>query len=251
MKVWAGGITSPTVPSRDTTEMATLHAPRRLTCLDHPLPSTPAALYAHRKAPVQEGESMRSGPQISSAVITRLPRPRTDTIVVILSTRNPRKAKEAAPSHHPCSRLAKTCSHTKPHLYKQKPTTTALHQQTHPPPLPKSSSTVAQILHQLRQHRAPVLLTLQHQSHPIRDLARLHHHLFILHLHQICTPNLPPSLSRPPILQRLLICLPLGHKLCPSLRAKPKPKSPDRQDRTQHRSSHLLQPGNLTQTHQN
>lgn len=250
MRVWAGETTSPTVPSRDTTEMATLHAPHRLTCLDRPLPSTQAALYAHRKAPVQEAESMRSGPQISSAVIMKLPRARTATIVLILSTRNPQRAKEAAPSHHPCSRLAKTCSHTKPHLYKQKPTTTALYQQTHPPQLPKNS-TVAQILHQLRQHRAPVPLTLQHQPNPIRDLARLHHHLLILHLHQICTSNLFPSLPRPPIRQRPLICLPLRHKLCPNLRAKLKPKSLDRQDRPLQRSPHLLQPGNLTQKHQN
>lgn len=39
----------PTVPSGGSTEMATLHAPRHLTCLDRPLLSTPAALYAHRK----------------------------------------------------------------------------------------------------------------------------------------------------------------------------------------------------------
>ncbi len=49
MKVWVGGITSSTVPSRGLTEMATLHAPHHLTCLDRPLPSTPAAHYAHRK----------------------------------------------------------------------------------------------------------------------------------------------------------------------------------------------------------
>lgn len=49
VKVWAGGITLPTVPSKGSTEMATLHAPHHLTCLDRPLLSTPAALYGHRK----------------------------------------------------------------------------------------------------------------------------------------------------------------------------------------------------------
>lgn len=49
VKVWAGGITLPTVPLSGSTETVTLYAPHRLTCLDRPLLSTPAALYAHRK----------------------------------------------------------------------------------------------------------------------------------------------------------------------------------------------------------
>lgn len=223
----------PTVPSRGSTEMATLHAPRRRTCLDRPRLSTPAAPYAHRKAPVQEGESMRSGPQTSSAVTTRLPRPRTDTVVLMMSSRNPLTAKEAAQSRHRRRRPPKTCRHT--HTHKQTPTTTALHPQSRPPPL-THSSTVAQIHPQLRQHRTLPLLTLQHQPHQTRDSARLLHRLFMLHLHRTHTPNLDLSFSRPPTLQRLLLCPPLWHKKCPSLRARPQPKPPERQDRPQNPS---------------
>lgn len=164
---------------------------------------------------------MRSGPRTSSAATTRLPSPRTDTVALTSSSRNHRKAKEAAQSRHPCRRPPKTRSHTRPHPYKQKHTTTALDRQT-PPPLP-NSSTVAQIRRQLRQRRTLLLLTLQHQPRQTRDSARLRHPLSMLRLHQIHTPSLVPSLSRPRILQRPLLCLPLWHRQCPSLRAKPTP----------------------------
>lgn len=232
------------VPLRGSTETPTLHAPRHLTCLDRPLLSTPAALYAHRRVPVQEAESMRSGPQTSSAVTTRLPSPRMGTSVLMLSPRNPWKAKEAAPNHHPCHKQPETRNHTQPHLYKPNPTTTALHQQTCPLLLP-NSSTVAHIHRQLRQRRTLLLLTLQHQPHQTRDSVRLLHPLSGLRLHQIHTPNLALSLSRPPILQRLQLYLPLWHQQYSSLRTRPKPKLPELQP--QHKSSDLLQPGNLTQ----
>lgn len=222
MKVWAGGITLPTVPLRGSTETAMLHAPRHLTCLDRPLLSTPAVLYAHRKAPVQEGETMRSGPQTSSAVTTRLPSTRTDTTVLTSSTRNPRKTKEAAQSR----RRPTTRNHTHPHLCKQNPTTTALHQQTRPLLLP-NSSTVAQMHRQFRQHRTLLLLILLHQPHPTRESFRLLHPLSVIRLRRMHAPNLALSLSRPPILQRVLLCLPLWHRQCLNLRAKPKPMPAD------------------------
>lgn len=57
VRVWAGGITLLMAPLRGSTETVMLHAPRRLTCLDLLLLSTPAALYAHRKgiAPIKYG----------------------------------------------------------------------------------------------------------------------------------------------------------------------------------------------------
>lgn len=221
MKVLAGGITLPMVPLRGSTETDMLHVPPRLTCLDRLLLSTPAALYAHRKAPVQQGESMRSGPQTSSAVTTRLPSPRTNTTVLMSSPRKPWEAKEAAQSRNPCHRRPKTHNHT--HLSKQNPTTTALHQQTRPLPLP-NSSTVAQIHPQPLQRRTLLLLILQHQTHQTRDSARLLHPRSVLPLHQIHTPNLALSLSRPLIHQKLLLCLPMWHRQCPNLRARLKPK---------------------------
>lgn len=193
---------------------------------------------------------MRSGPQTSSAVTTMFPSPRTDTVALTLSSRNHRKAKEAVQSRRPCHRPPKTCSHTQPRPYKQNRTTTALDQQTRPPP-PPSSSTVAQIHRQLRQRRALLHLTLQHQPHQTRDTARLPPPLSMLRLHQTHTPNPAPSLSPPPTLQRLLLCLPLWHRQSRSLRARPKPTPPDWQDRPQHRSMGLLQPGNLTRKPQN
>lgn len=156
---------------------------------------------------------MRSGQRTSSAVTTRPPSPRTETIVLILSSMNPPKAKKAAQSHHPCLRPPKT---HQPFRYTHNPTTTALHQQTHPPPLP-TGSTVALIHPQLQQHRTPLLLTLQHQPQHTRDSARLLHT-------QKDSPNLAPSVCRPPIPQRLLPCLPLWHRKFPSLRARLKPK---------------------------
>lgn len=49
VKAWAGGITLPMVLLRGCTETAMPRVPHHPTCLDRPLPFTPAVLYAHRK----------------------------------------------------------------------------------------------------------------------------------------------------------------------------------------------------------
>lgn len=182
---------------------------------------------------------MRSGPQTSSAVTARLPSLRTDTIILIMSSRNRQKAKRAAQSHHPCHKPPKTHSCTQPHSHNQNSTKTALPQHTHPLQLP-NSRTAAQICCQLP------LLTLWHHPHQTMDTARLPYPLAMLHLSQICNPNLALSLCRPPILQKLLLCLPLWHRPCPSLRVILRPKPLLLQDQSEHKSMDLLQPGKLT-----
>lgn len=95
-------------------------------------------MYLSVSAPIQEGEMPRSKPATSLAVTARLPSLRQmETILLMKLSRKPQEAKDAAQSHHP-----KTKSHTYLHLWKQNPTTTAQHQQDHPPVI-LNSSTVA------------------------------------------------------------------------------------------------------------
>lgn len=166
---------------------------------------------------------MRSGPQTSSAATTRLPR--TNTFALISSRRSSWKAGEA-----------ETCNPTRPHLCKQRPPTTAPHHLTRP-----NRGTAAQAL---RQRRPRLLLILQRRAHQARGSAGLSRPRSTLCRRWTPPPNLPLSLRRPPIPQRLLLCLPLWHRPFPGLRATLKPKAPEPQD--QHMSpDHPRKPKNL------